>query len=136
MVRFRIRDGEIWKNNTIDWDNGEFIDNCIKKKKLILLKNGKEVDLTEEMNDVRQTLKEYKESRFEDLDKTLLPLARFATTHPIELVGFLLGFIAGGKFEREDIQIKTIDVEPTQEEIDQFNSIKLESYDFGVDSYE
>ena len=136
MVKFRNISDELFQTDNTDWDNGEYIDNDIKKKRLILMKEEKEIDLLTTINEVKKLFKEYKEDRFGDLDKTLLPLARYATSHPVELVGFIVGFLAGSKFEKEGIKIKTEQLEPTDEDKKYYNDMKLGSYDFGVEPHE
>lgn len=116
-----------------NWEQGEFIDSIIKKKKITLLRNNKEIDLKETIEEINKKLEDYKGDRFSELDRTLLPLSKYCTTHPVELVGFILGFIAGSKFERENIRIKVEEIEPTEEEKKYYNEIKLHLYDFGLD---
>ena len=117
----------------IDWESGEYIDNSIIKKKIILIKDEKEIDFKETIDDITKKFADYTKRRFDEIDATLLPLARYVASSKEDIMSVLLGFAIGSEFERQKIKIKTVDIELTDKEKSQFNIWKMGAYDFFVD---
>ena len=117
----------------VDWERGEYIDNNIVKKKVVLIKDDKEIDFKETIDGITKKFAEYTQKRFDEVDCTLLPLARYVASSKEDIMSVLLGFAIGSEFERQKIKIKTTDVKLTEEERVQFNSWKLGAYDFFID---
>jgi hypothetical protein len=117
----------------VEWEQGEYIDNNIVKKKIILTKNDKEIDFQQTIDDITKRFTEYTKHRFEEIDGTLLPLARYVAANKSDIMGILLGFAIGSEFERQGIRIRTEEVELSEEESAKYNSWKLGAYDFFVE---
>lgn len=117
----------------VEWDKGEYVDNKIIKKKIILIKDDKEINFKETVDGITKRFTEYTKTRFEDIDNTLLPLARYVAAEKNDILGILLGFAIGSEFERQGIKIRTEEITLTKEESAKFNSWKLGAYDFFVE---
>lgn len=114
----------------INWKSGEYVDNVIKKKRIVLKKDGEEIDIEDVLSDMEETLREYKTDKFIDLDRSLLPLARYISNSHAEVYGFLKGFILGSRFASEHIGVTTKEVPMSPHERAKLTSLKMGAYDF------
>jgi len=109
----------------VSWENGEFYETNVKKKKLTIIKDGKELDLAEFHDELKSIVNECQIEKFEELKKTVLPLSKFFAGGVDEMHGFIMGFLVGAKFEREEITIKIEEIDMKPEERVNMNMIDM-----------
>ena len=109
----------------VDYAQGEFYDNIIKKRKLVIIKDGVEKEIVDFMAHINTIVKDYKVNQFDELARTILPLGKYFCRTYDELNGFLVGFFVGCDFERNGIQVRTEDMEMSHEEKQESNFLKL-----------